>query len=34
MLDDAFVSKLLKTKQIIMSEDKNLTWTDFSSEPL
>jgi oxalate decarboxylase/phosphoglucose isomerase-like protein (cupin superfamily) len=33
-VDDAFVSKLLKTKQIIMPGDKNLTRTDFSSEPL
>jgi len=31
---DAFVSKLLKTKQIIMPRDKNLAQTDFSSEPL
>ena len=33
-VDDAFVGKLLKTKQIIMPGDKNLTRTDFSSEPL
>ncbi|OCL07133.1 Bicupin, oxalate decarboxylase/oxidase [Glonium stellatum] len=33
-VDDNFVSQLPKTKQIIMPGDKNLTQTNFSSEPL